>query len=291
MTSTPQQPPLPSQWLTRSRLLEELAKLGIEPSRRLGQNFLIDRHQAEAIVRCAAPKPGEHILEIGAGTGALTRLLRATGAKITAIEYDHRLAGYLRTLFQADPDVHIVQEDAARIQWDKLLGHAPYRCIANLPYAVSSPIIAGLLTAENRPRAMQFLLQRETAERLASPPGSRTYGSLSVCVQAVYQPRILRRVPATVFWPVPEVASALLQLTLREQVPTPESLQHLSRVVKAAFSQRRKKMLPLLRSRFPDSDLSAALLEQLEISPDVRAEQLSFAQFLQISSHIFRHPQ
>ena len=199
--------------MNKKTLIAELEKLGMRPGRGLGQNFLLDGNLLDAIVRTAAPAAGEDILEVGPGFGALTERLLASGAKVTAIEYDRRLAGYLRDRFRDAENLRLVEADACKTDYRELFRGKPFRAIANLPYAISSVFIARMLELDEPPERMFFMLQREMGERLAAAPGSRDYGSLTVRAGFEYRVRIERIVPPEVFYPPPEVESALVEFS------------------------------------------------------------------------------
>jgi 16S rRNA (adenine1518-N6/adenine1519-N6)-dimethyltransferase len=262
-----------------SELLALLQRLGVQPSRKLGQNFLVDDNLLGAIVRAAQPPDGGLVVEVGPGTGMLTRALLAAGSEVIAVELDRRLAAWLRETFAAEPRLHLVEADACRVDYDELTRGRPYVCIANLPYAVSTVVLAKLLAAANRPQRLCVLLQLEMAERLAAAPGSKAYGALTVRVQAVYQVALVRRIPPTVFLPQPEVASALVALTPCAGPAWPAAdWAGFSALVQAAFSQRRKMLGKVLRGHY-DADRVAIALAAAGLTPDIRPERVTVAQF------------
>lgn len=258
--------------MNKRELLDVLAELDLQPSRRLGQNFLIDANLLQAIVRAADPRPGERILEVGPGTGALTEHLLAAGARVTAVEYDHRLYAYLENRFGGHPGLTLIQGDACRLDYEVLLEKEPFRCIANLPYSCSSPFLARLLDLTVPPGECLFLLQREMALRLGAKPDTKAYGSLTVRVALRYETVIERTIGKAVFHPAPEVDSALVRLTRHTRVPA-SLLDLADRLATAAFSQRRKRVERLLLPLFPADRLQAAFVRS-GISPDSRAEHI-----------------
>jgi 16S rRNA (adenine1518-N6/adenine1519-N6)-dimethyltransferase len=266
--------------VTRTELVNLLQRLGVNPSRRLGQNFLIDSNLLDAMLRVASPAPEQEILEIGPGAGTMTEKLLAAGARVTAVELDHRLAAYLLARFQGEERLRLIQADACDLDYDELMGGRPYRCISNLPYAVSSVLIAGFLSLANPPSDMYLLLQLEMADRLAASPGSKQYGALSVQVQLAYEVDFLRKVPPEVFYPAPEVSSGFICLRRLPpgSVADAATFQQIREVVRLGFSQRRKKLAKLLAGRY-GRERSAAALATLDLPPDVRAEALSPPQF------------
>lgn len=270
--------------MKKSELLPLLDRLGVRPSRKLGQNFLIDSNLLAAIADSANLERDEFVLEIGAGTGALTRQLIARQARVTAIEFDARFADYLAEQF-AD-SATIVPRDAVRVDYDALTQGESFSCVANLPYAVSGPIIMRLLESENRPRQFHVLLQREMAQRLAAPPGNKLYGALSVRVQALYRTSITRIVPREVFWPPPDIESAVLAMLPREDAPSRETFLGLSKLVKLGFAQRRKQLPKVLTSVAPRAKIEEAL-GALGHDPRSRAEQLSADDWLALTGRLW----
>ena len=163
--------------MNKSELLALLERLEIHPSRRLGQNFLIDPNMLDSLVRSAGVVEGDTVLEIGPGTGTLTERMLAAGARVQAIELDHRLAGYLRDeRFKDDKAFSLLEADACRTDLDSLMGQAPFRCVANLPYSCSSQLLASLTSMANQPQDIHVLLQKEMADRLTAKAGTKEYG-------------------------------------------------------------------------------------------------------------------
>jgi len=264
--------------MTKTELLALLAELEVHPSRALGQNFLVDANLLDWTVRTAAPRAGEQLLEIGAGTGVLTARLLEAGARVLAVEIDHRLAAYLRRHFHNHPNLRLVEGDACDLDYDSLLGAEPYRCIANLPYAVSSVVLAHLLELRNPPRAAFVLLQIEMAERLQAVPGTKAYGALSVLVQLDYEVRILRRIAPEVFFPTPEVGSAYVRFIRRPDALSRALRKQVRAVVRLGFGQRRKQLRKLLTAEFGEARVTAGFA-RLGLAADVRAEALPVPTF------------
>ncbi len=263
--------------MNKKELLPILEELGVTPGRHFGQNFMIDDNLLDFICRKAAPAPGETILEIGPGLGSLTRKLLVAGAKVTAIEIDKRLADYLEKNI-SHPDFKLVRGDACRLDIPHIM-NCEFRIVANLPYSITSPFIATMLNLEAPPLEMLFMLQKETGLRLASGPGTKNYGSLSVLVQSAYVVEYLRGVSPQVFFPAPEVDSAIVKFTIRKEIPPLQERKLLHKLVRAAFSQRRKKMYKQVVAAFAKEEVDKAYAS-MGISMNARAEELTVKQFL-----------
>ena len=273
--------------MNKKELTAALAELGMRPGRGLGQNFLLDGNLLDAIARSGAPEPGEEILEVGPGFGALTGRLLASGAKVTAIEYDHRLAEYLRRHLPAG-NLRLIEADACKADYRALFPEGRrFRAIANLPYSISSVFIARMLALEEPPERMFFMLQREMGERLAAAPGTKEYGSLSVRVQFDYRVRIERIVPPEVFYPPPEVDSALVEFRRhRDFALDPLRRSKLRGIVNAAFAQRRKQLGKVLGATYGREAALSALAEA-GIAPETRPDKLGCEEFFQLGKGLF----
>ena len=268
--------------MNKNELLKNLEKLNMRPGRGLGQNFLLDNNLLEFIARSANITPGEVVLEVGPGFGALTEKLLAHGAELYAVEYDHRVCEFLRSN-HSESNFHLHEGDGCRVDYAELLGpDTPFRAIANLPYAVSSVLIARFLELANPPRQMIFMLQKEMGERLAAQPGKGSYGALSVRVQQLYDVKILRIVPPEVFYPAPAVDSALVEFNLKENVPDMEVRKKLEKVVKLAFLNRRKQLGKVLKQNYTEEAIRAALAE-INHPWEIRPERLTVQEFEKLS--------
>ncbi len=272
--------------MNKQELLDTLESLGMRPGRGLGQNFLIDNNLLESIVRSAMPKEGEVVLEVGPGFGALTRKLIASGAKVVAVEFDHRIAEYLRGNLIAD-NFNLIEGDACRVDYCEILDMAtPFRAIANLPYSISTIFIAKMLELPKPPVEMVFMLQREMAERLAATPGCKAYGALSVRVQLAYEVKILRIVPPEVFCPPPEVESAIAGFKLRSDVPDVKTRNRVAGVVKTAFAQRRKQMGKVLGANYGKEKVAAAFAA-MGMPMEIRPDRVTVEEFVKLTGLIF----
>ena len=272
--------------MNKAQLVAALAEIGMRPGRGLGQNFLLDGNLLDAIVRRGAPRPGEFVLEVGPGFGALTSKLLAAGAVVTAVEFDHRIAEYLRKHLKHERFT-LVEDDACRVDLFKLLPpDAPYRAIANLPYSISSVFLARLLELPRLPEAMTFMLQREMAERLAASPGSKEYGALSVRAQQAFAVKVDRIVPPEVFFPPPEVESAVAVFARRDPAPDALARKHLAGVVKTAFAQRRKQLGKVLGANYGQEKVRAAFAS-LELPLEIRPDRVPPEVFEKLTGKLF----
>ena len=208
------------------------------PRKRFGQHFLVDDGVIEAIVAAVDPRPGEAIVEIGPGLGAITRLLLQRCGALTVIELDRELASRLRAI----PGLEVVQDDVLRVDFGRLAagrGAAKLRIVGNLPYNISTPILFHLLDAAGQIADQHVMLQREVALRMTAAPGGRDYGRLSVMLQWRYAIEPVLDVAAEAFDPPPKVESAVVRMTPLPAVPGVDAAT-LGEVVRVAFSQRRK---------------------------------------------------
>ncbi len=262
--------------------MKTLESLDMRPGRGLGQNFLLDGNLLDFIARASGLEAGDEVLEVGPGFGALTEKFLARGGNVTAVEYDHRLADYLRKRF-ADSTLKIVEADACRVDYGELFAGRSFKAIANLPYAISTVFIARILDGAVLPDTMFFMLQKEMGERLAATPGSKAYGALSVRCQLDYQVSIARIVPPEVFYPAPEVESALVKFVRHDRYDLSDGIgKSVSSVVKLAFSQRRKQMGKVLAHGPYDEKSVTAAFAQLGLPLEVRPDRVSVAQFYQL---------
>ncbi|NMA19538.1 MAG: ribosomal RNA small subunit methyltransferase A [Lentisphaerae bacterium] len=268
--------------MKKAELCVLFERLGLHPSRKLGQNFLVDVNLLEAMVHSAAPLPGERILEIGPGAGTMTEKLLESGCELTAVEIDHRLVSWLRERFAGRSNFTLLEGDACKLDYQQIFGAEPYRCIANLPYSCGSVFLANISEQPNPPQEMFILLQKEMGDRLIAEPDTKDYGVLTVRLRCRYQIKMLRSISPKVFFPEPEVVSAFLQLTLKTNLPETRIVQLASKLAGCAFSQRRKKASKLLQSLYPASAIAEAFGE-LGISPEARAEHLSPEQYLALA--------
>ncbi|MBT3377749.1 MAG: ribosomal RNA small subunit methyltransferase A [Lentisphaerae bacterium] len=259
--------------MTRSEIIPLLHALGIHPSKKLGQNFLVDSNLLDAMVRDATPQAGERVLEVGPGLGALTRRLLSAGCHVTAVEIDYRLAEFLREDLAGEERFRLIRGDACQVDYEATMGSAPFRVIANLPYACSSVLLAQLVRLPNPPTEMIVLLQREMAERLIALPQTKAYGALSVAIRLHYDVVPLRRIPPDVFFPAPQVDSMQIRIAQSANALNGQQLMHAAAVARIGFSQRRKQIAKLLSKHVPREHVLEAL-SHLGLPEDCRAEDL-----------------
>jgi 16S rRNA (adenine1518-N6/adenine1519-N6)-dimethyltransferase len=239
--------------------------------KRFGQHFLHDAGIIARIVRAIGPHPGDRMVEIGPGDGALTApLLRELG-KLTVIELDRDLLPRLESLPAQGQSLSIIQADVLKVDFRTLAANMPLRVVGNLPYNISTPILFHCLDHIDTIRDMHFMLQREVVERMAAAPGSKTYGRLSVMLQLACEVESLIDVPARAFEPPPKVESAVVRLRPRPAAERPtQHIDVIARIVRAAFGQRRKTLANALREVANVAEIEAA-----GIDPRARAEQVA----------------
>ncbi len=265
-----------------SEMKSIIAEHNLTLTKSLGQNFLHDRNQLIRIAAAAELSKADKVLEIGPGLGPLTELLLEQSGHVLAIEKDQRLFLLLQQRFGENTAIELLHADAL----DYVKEHrewAGWKLVSNLPYSVASPILVELAQAANPPERIVATLQIEVALRICAEPDTDHYGLLTLLLQAVYEPREWFKIPAVCFFPSPDVDSACITLVRRpEPLLTPEQLKLFTRIVKLAFSQRRKMMHKLLKSQWPVEKLTAAL-NTLGISLQIRAEKLSLLQFVELT--------
>lgn len=247
----------------------------------LGQHFLHERGVIDAIVRRFDPQPSDVVVEIGPGRGALTELLAPRVAALHAVEIDRALAGQLGAGSRGIPNLVVHRRDALHFDYCDVA--ARIRVIGNLPYNISTPLLFRLIGCSACIDDMHLMLQREVVDRILAAPGSKTYGRLSVMVQQRCRGELLLPVAAGAFTPPPRVQSAVVRL-VPENPPScsVEDPEHFAELVKKAFGQRRKTLRNALKGW-----VSAAELERCGVSPGSRAEQLSVAQFAELSNTVY----
>ena len=248
--------------------------------RKFGQHFLADTRVLGRIADALQLTPADTVVEIGPGRGALTDLLAARAGRVVAVEIDRALAGLLRERYADRPHVTIVERDVLAAPVAEAAGTDDFVLAGNVPYYITTPIIFHALERP-RPRRAVYLVQREVAERAAAPPGSRTYGALSVNVQAVARVETLFAVPPGAFRPPPKVDSAVIRVVPRDDpAVAPAEEARFRAFVQEAFGLRRKQLRRVLRTiAHVDAEGAEAALAEAAVDPNARPETLSAEQF------------
>jgi len=277
-----------------SEMRELLSERGIQLTKSLGQNFLHDGNQLRRIVGLSELTKQDKVLEIGPGLGPLTELLLAQAGEVLAIEKDARLVEILRERFASRSMLHLLQNDALEFIRREPRDWSEWKLVANLPYSVASPILVELAQMTGRPERMVVTLQIEVAQRLMAKPGDKYSGVLTLFTQLDYEPRDWFKIPASCFFPEPDVDSACVVLVRREQpLLASAHRQTFVKIVKRSFSQRRKMMLKLLRTDWPEDRLLAAF-NAVGIPPQTRAEAVGLELFVSLTQTLAsptRHPE
>ncbi|NNH09005.1 16S rRNA (adenine(1518)-N(6)/adenine(1519)-N(6))-dimethyltransferase RsmA [Cellulomonas fimi] len=287
------------------RALAERA--GVRPTKTLGQNFVLDAGTVRKIVRQADVAAGERVVEVGPGLGSLTLGLLEAGADVVAVEIDpvlarllpETVASHVPGLVRVDgpPDGPVVLRDAGgrdrltvvlrdALEVEELPGPPPVALVANLPYNVSVPVLLTFLERFDSLERALVMVQAEVADRLAAPPGSRTYGVPSAKAAWYAHARRTATVGRSVFWPVPNVDSALVRLDRREPPVTTATREQVFTVVDAAFAQRRKMLRPALATLAGSAAAAEAALVAAGVDPQARGERLDVEAFARIAEHL-----
>ena len=286
---------------TRSRLMELFARHGFHPRTDLGQNFLIDLNLIDFVVEQARVGPGDVVLEIGAGTGGLTAALAASAGHVVSVEVDHRVYGLAREMLAGIANVTLIHADALRTKSQfadvvletiaARLSDRPdsrLKLVSNLPYCIATPVISNLVASDLPWAAMVVTIQWELAERILAAPASEHYSALSVWLQSQCDVKILKKLGPTVFWPRPQVDSAILRL-----LPDPSRQAQIADraffhdFVRRLFQQRRKYLRSVLvgmyRRELARTEIDS-LLQPFGFSESVRAEELEVSTLVQVGN-------
>ena len=273
-----------------SVIRDVLSRHGFSFSKGLGQNFLINPTVCPRMAEMGNAKPGWGIIEIGAGVGVLTAELARRADKVVCIEIDSRLLPVLDETLAEFDNIKIVNEDVLKVDLHRLIEQEfagmPVAVCANLPYYITSPIIMNLLESRLPISSLTVMVQKEAAQRICAMPGSREVGAVSIAVRYYCEPKVLFQVSRGSFMPAPDVDSTVIRLDIRKQ-PTVDVKREedFFRVVKAAFSQRRKTLSNTLSSGLSMNKTQIAeLLERAGVASNLRAEQLSMQQFADIAN-------
>lgn len=266
--------------------IRDLAELlDVTPTKKLGQNFVIDANTVRKIVKVAHVEAGDRVVEIGPGLGSLSLGIVEAGASLVAVEIDGRLAAQLPVTFSEmapGSDLTVIHEDAMKIM---ALPNEPTRLVANLPYNVSVPVLLHFLEHFPSIRSGVVMVQAEVGHRLAAEPGSKVYGGPSAKAAWYGKWRIAGTVSRQVFWPVPNVDSVLVGFERDAEEPGDESLRRRTfDIIDGAFGQRRKMLRQALSELCGSSAAATELLERAGIDPTLRGEQLNISQFVSIAN-------
>lgn len=260
------------------RVRELLHRYGVYPTKTLGQNFVVDPNTIRKTIAVADIDEGDHVLEVGAGAGSLTLGLAAVAQKVTALEVDPRLVPLLEEVTRGVPNVTVVHGDA--LSFD--LGSIEAGCVvANLPYNIATIVVLRLLETAPTVRTLSVMTQKEVGLRLSAVPGSKIYGRTSVMVAYHGTARVVTTVSRRAFWPVPGVDSVIVRIDRRE--PPSVDREALFRIIKAAFSQRRKTLRQTLAGVAGSAERAQQILVEVSLSPSARAEELGLDEFVAIT--------
>ncbi len=273
--------------MIQREILQVLDDHGIRPSKQLGQNFLVDANIARWIVDRLDPQPDDAVVEVGPGTGALSEHLAGKVRRLILIEFDARLAAWLREKFAGRDDVEIHHADGAKFDSRVLFKHRPIKFLGNLPYSCGGAIMRNFL---NRPHPFEravIMLQKEVIDRLAATPGSKNYGVLSLRIQSGWHVEPLRTVPPEAFHPRPQIDSSVAVLRPRDPGGFPPYDARLfDELIRRGFAQRRKQ----LGKQLPATPPWPEVAENLGLSRTTRAEELTLTQWIEVTRAYDDHP-
>ncbi|MDO5349518.1 MAG: 16S rRNA (adenine(1518)-N(6)/adenine(1519)-N(6))-dimethyltransferase RsmA [Lachnospiraceae bacterium] len=272
--------------------IEIIQKYQFAFQKKFGQNFLIDTHVLEKIIRAAGVTKDDLVLEIGPGIGTMTQYLAEASRQVIAVEIDSNLIPILKETLADYENVLVINQDILKVDINQLAkeynGGRPIKVVANLPYYITTPIIMGLFESHVPIDNITVMVQKEVADRMQVGPGSKDYGALSLAVQYYAQPYIVANVPPNCFIPRPNVGSAVIRLTRHEKPPVEVKDEKLMfRLIRASFNQRRKTLQNGLNNS-PEvpytKEQIAAAIDSLGVSPSVRGEALGLEQFAALAN-------
>lgn len=271
--------------------IEIIQKYEFMFQKKFGQNFLIDTHVLEKIISAAGITKDDCVLEIGPGIGTMTQYLAENAGHVVAVEIDRNLIPILKETLADYDNVTVINEDILRVDIKALAeeynGGKPIKVVANLPYYITTPIIMGLFESGVPIDNITVMVQKEVADRMKEGPGSKDYGALSLAVQYYAEPEIVANVPPNCFIPRPNVGSAVIRLTRHKEMPVQVKDPALMfKIIRASFNQRRKTLQNGLgnASELPyTKEQIAAAIAEMGLTPTIRGEALSLAQFAQLS--------
>ena len=269
--------------LTNMRDLRGLLNAhGIRPNKSFGQNFLIDRSVLNKIIDASEITSSDEILEVGAGTGVLTRELAQHAARVVAVEIERDMLTLLEETIGSYTNVELIARNLLQLDPSEVFAQRPYKLVANLPYYITAPTFRHFLESRNPPRLLVVMVQLEVAQRIVATPGEMSL--LAVSIQFYGQPRIVARVPANAFYPAPKVDSAILRVDIRPPMSlTQQERDSFFRVVQAGFTERRKQLHnSLTHGLHYKNERIRAWLASAEIDASRRAETLSIEEWLRL---------
>lgn len=275
--------------------IEILQKYNFSFRKKFGQNFLIDGNILEKIVDAAQITDADCVLEIGPGIGTMTQYLAERAKAVVAVEIDTNLIPILQDTLSLFSNVKIINQDILKVDINRIVEEQndgnPIKIVANLPYYITTPIIMSLLEKHVKLQSITIMVQKEVADRMQAGPGTKDYGALSLAVQYYTKPEVIAKVPASCFMPRPNVDSTVIRLTKYERPPV-EALdeEYLFAVIRASFNQRRKTLINGLSNAGNlgiDKERVAAVLEQMELSAQIRGEALTLKQFTELSNCLY----
>ena len=274
--------------------IEILQKYNFNFQKKFGQNFLIDEHVLDKIIRAAEITKDDYVLEIGPGIGTMTQYLACAAREVTAVEIDRALIPILEDTLKEYDNVSIINEDILKVDIAALAkeknGGRPIKVVANLPYYITTPIIMGLFESHVPLESITVMVQKEVADRMQVGPGTKDYGALSLAVQYYAEPYIVANVPPNCFMPRPAVGSAVIRLT-RHQKPPVEVMDEklMFRLIRASFNQRRKTLANGLKNSGElnlSKEVITAAIEKLGKGSSVRGEALDLEEFARLTNII-----
>lgn len=274
--------------------IEILQKYNFNFQKKFGQNFLIDEHVLDKIIRAAEITKDDYVLEIGPGIGTMTQYLACAAREVTAVEIDRALIPILEDTLKEYDNVSIINEDILKVDIAALAkeknGGRPIKVVANLPYYITTPIIMGLFESHVPLESITVMVQKEVADRMQVGPGTKDYGALSLAVQYYAEPYIVANVPPNCFMPRPAVGSAVIRLT-RHQKPPVEVMDEklMFRLIRASFNQRRKTLANGLNNSGElnlSKEVITAAIEKLGKGSSVRGEALDLEEFARLTNII-----
>lgn len=274
--------------------IEILQKYQFSSQKKFGQNFLIDAHVLDKIIRAADIGKDDMVLEIGPGIGTMTQYLAEAAGKVIAVEIDRNLIPILQDTLDGYENVRLINEDVLKLDLRKLVQEEnegkPVKVVANLPYYITTPIIMGLFEGSVPVSSITVMVQKEVAERMKSGPGNKDYGALSLAVQYYADTYLVANVPPNCFMPRPKVGSAVIRLTRHERPPVETVDEKLMfDIIRAAFNQRRKTLANGLNNSdkldFPKETI-VNTIERLGKGAGVRGEMLTLKEFADLSNYL-----